>query len=184
MKTTDVYQKLRLSSKSFLALVCILGIGLVFLLFWSFKPVNVADFNSEIHNLTLAVRSHFQKNIDYRGLDTAYVIEQKLSPKEMVRIGKLFGKSNSEILIGRDMKGNTVAAFEKTFAVTYLNLNKAKCLSLLTTDFNADSGLVSIAVSNNKLYELTYGGELSLPVSKEDAQSYCKAKNTVMLVFE
>ena len=184
MKLTDVYQKLRLSSKSFLAFVGVLVIGLFFLLFWLFRPADTADFTSEIHNLTVTVRTHFQKNIDYRGLDTAYVIEQKLSPKEMVRVGKLFGKSNSEILIGRDMKGKTVAAFEKTFAVTYLNLNKAKCLSLLTTDFNVDSGLVSIAVSNDKLYELTYGGELSLPVNPQKALEYCKAKNTVMLVFE
>jgi hypothetical protein len=184
MKLTDVYQNLRLSSKSFLALVCVLFVGLVFLLVWLFKPVAVTDFKPEIHDLTAAIRVHFQKNIDYQGLDTAYVIEQKLSPKEMIRIGKLFSKSNSEILIGRDMKGNPVAAFEKTFAVTYLNLSKAKCLSLLTSDFSADSGLVSIAVSNDKLYELTYGGELSLPVSQDKALEYCKAKNTVMLIFE
>lgn len=184
MKPNDIYKNLRLSSKSFLALVCILGIGLVFLLFWLFKPAPAIDFKPEIHDLTTAVRTHFQKNIDYRGLNTAYVIEQNLAKKEIVRVGKLFSKSNSEILVGRDIKGNTVGAFEKTFTVTYLNLNKVRCLSLLTTDFHADSGLVSIAVSNDKLYELTYGGELSLPVSKEKASEYCKAKNTVMLTFE
>lgn len=184
MKPSDVYKNLHLSSKSFLAFVCFLSVGLIALLFWLFKPASEFDFKPEIEMLTTAIRTHFQKNIDYHGLNTAYVLEKELAPKEMVRVGKLFSKSNSEILVGKDMKGNTALAFEKTFALTYLNLNKSKCLSLLTTDFNADSGLVSITVSNNKFYELTYGGELSLPVSRQKALNYCKAKNTVMLVFE
>lgn len=182
MNLTDMYKNFHLKSKEFL--VCLFIVGLFLLLFWIFKPQSTIDFKTEIENLNNAVRVHFQRNIDYHGLNTAYVIKNALAPKEMIRKDKLFSKSKSEILVGKDIKGSVVLAFQKTFAVTYLNLNKANCVALLTTDFGASSGLESISVSNNNLIELSYGGKFSLPVNKQDAQSYCKAKNTVMLVFE
>jgi len=184
MNLTKVLQSTSLKPKEFLALVCALVIGLLILIFWLFKPQSAVDFKPEIESLTEAVRTHFQRNIDYHGLNTAYVIKNALAPKEMVRVDKLFGKSKSEVLVGKDMKGSTVLVFEKKFAVTYLNLNKKNCLALLTTEFEASSGLEGISVSNDNLYELTYGGKFSLPVNKQDAQNYCKAKNTVMLIFE
>lgn len=184
MNLTDIKKNIHLKSKDFLILVCVFIFLLFFVLFWIFKPAGKVDFKSEITILTAPVRTHFQKNPDYRGLSTAYIIKNALAPKDMIRRNKLYGKSKAEILIGRDINGNAVAPFEKTFTLTYLNLNKKNCLDLLTTDFDASSGLESISVSNDKFYEFTYGGELSLPINSEDAQTYCKQKNTVMLRFE
>ena len=184
MNLTEILKSAHIKPKEFLALACALAVGLLFLVFWLFKPQADVDFKPEIENLTDTIRTHFQRNIDYHGLNTAYVIKNALAPKEMVRVDKLFGKSKSEVLVGKDMKGSTVLVFEKNFAVTYLNLNKKNCVALLTTEFEASSGLEGISVSNGNLYELTYGGKFSLPVNRQDAQKYCKAKNTVMLVFE
>lgn len=184
MTFSDICKSLHLSSKSFLVAVCVFFIALMLLLFWLFKPAASVDFKSEIQTITASVRTHFQKNVDYRGLDTAYVINQHIVPKEFVRAGKLFSKNNAEILIGKDTKGSTVSIFEKTFGITYLNLNQKKCIQLLLSDFSSESGLTGIFVSNDNFYELSYGGNLSLPVSEQAAQSYCKNKNTVMLIFE
>lgn len=184
MNLTDIKKNIHLKSKDVAILVCIFVFCLFFILFWLFKPTGQVDFKSEIAILTTSVRAHFQKNPDYRGLDTAYVVKNTLAPKEMIRLNKLYGKSKTEILIGRDINGNTVMPFEKTFTLIYLNLNKKNCLALLATDFDASSGLESISVSNDSFYEFTYGGELSLPISQQNAQTYCKTKNTVMLRFE
>lgn len=184
MNLMNIKKNIHLKSKDFLILICVFIFFLFFTLFWLFKPASKVDFKSEITILTVPVRTHFQKNPDYRGLDAAYVIKNTLAPKEMVRLNKLFSKSKAEILIGRDINGNSVAPFEKTFTLTYLNLNKKNCSALLTTNFDASSGLESISVSNDNFYEFTYGGELSLPINSKDAQTYCKPKNTVMLRFE
>jgi hypothetical protein len=117
-------------------------------------------------------------------LNTDYVIEHNLAPKELIRTGKLFSKNFAEILVGKDIKGNPVAAFERTFALTYLNLNQKKCQALLLTEFPPEFGLSGISVLNDKLYEFSYGSQLSLPVSEKNAKLCCKNKNTVMLVFE
>lgn len=184
MNLTDITKNIRLKSRDFLILVCVFVCALVVLLVWLFKPAAAPDFKSEIANLITPLRAHFQKDTDYRGLDTAYVIKNTLAPKQMVRLGKLFGKSKAEILIGRDINGNTILPFEKTFTLTYLNLSKKNCLALLKTNFDASSGLESISVSNDRFYEFTYGGELSLPIKPEIVQDYCKTKNTVSLRFE
>jgi len=184
MKTSDVYKRLRRVSKTFLIAICCFIVALGIFVLWGFRPIEKCDFKAEIEMLTSNIRSHFQKSLDYHGLNTAYVLQNGLVPKKMVRKDKIFSKSKTEILIGKDLKGSTVLPFERHFAIIYVNINKNRCIELLSSQFEADFGLSGISVANDKLYELTYGGELSLPVHEQDAQNYCRTKNTVMLVFE
>ena len=102
----------------------------------------------------------------------------------MIRINKIFSKNASEILIGGDLNGRTVMPFEKSFGIIYTNLDHQKCIHVLTTKFDVSSGLTGVTVSNDDVFEFTYGGVLNLPVSQEAAQTHCRAKNTVMFTFE
>ena len=184
MNLTNIFQNIRLKPKDVLILASVLLIGVFILLYFLFKQDSADNFKSEIEGLTKSVRTHFQKSIDYHGLNTQYVIKNAIAPKEMIRANKLFSKSQNQIFVGRDIKGNPVGVFEKSFGITYLNLNQKKCHELLLTEFSEQSGLIGILLSNEKLYEFSYGGTPALPVTQDAARSYCQNKNTIMLTFE
>ena len=130
------------------------------------------------------VRSAFTSKPDYRGLNNDYIISHKIISPSLIRQNKIFSRFQSEIKIGRDEKGNTSIAGDYHFALTYQNLNRRKCIALLTSPFSADSGLVSIVLKNDKSHEFTYGGEHTLPVAKNSADTFCKTKNSITLSFE
>lgn len=185
MQIPENLKKIRLTSNQFIALVCaalvlIIGLCCVFFL----KPEKKVDFSQELKTISQSVRKHYQKNIDYRGLETKVIAENKVLPEKMVRQNKLYSEFKAEILVGRNLKGEAVLPFENFFNITYLNIGRQKCESLITSTFDVSSGLTAVTVSNEKLYEFTYGGELSLPVSAQKAKDVCAAKNDVMITFE
>ncbi|MBO7098026.1 MAG: hypothetical protein J6W11_05265 [Alphaproteobacteria bacterium] len=184
MDITNACKNLRLTAKTVLIVSCVLLCGLFCFVFMLMKPVPEADFKTEVGMLTTNIRKHFQRNADYKSLNTSYVIEHNLVLKDMTRGGKIFSGCQNEIIIGRDINGHAVLPLEKHFVITYINLNRSNCIKLLTTDFDTTFGLENITVSNDKTYELTYGGQFPLPVTQKAAQSYCHIRNTVMLAFE
>ncbi len=185
MKTTFGNKRFHLSSNAFLGIACAVAIGLFLLLFFLLKPSQTASVTDEISTLSRNIRTHFQKKTDYRGLDTNFAIKNNMVPLEKIRANKVYSKNKSEIIIGRDISGNTVMPTENLFAITYLNLDRNKCKKLLTSKLDATSGVVSITLENEEAsYEFTYGGSLPLPVSSENAKKFCKAKNAVMFTFE
>ena len=185
MQLPESFKKIRLTSNQFIGLVCVL-VALVICLVCVFflKPEKKIDFSQELKTISASVRKHYQKNIDYRGLETKIIVDDKVLPQTMVRNGKIYSAFKGEILIGRNLKGDAVLPFENFFSVTYLNINRQKCEGLIASTFDETSGLTAITVSNEKLYEFTYGGELSLPVSEQKAKEICASKNDVMFTFE
>ena len=186
MNISHIRQFLGLKSNRFIVLVsaavaCFIVIIFMFLFL---KSSSSPDFKTELENLSSAVRAYFQQQVDYRGLDTAFVVKKQIVPQDMVRKNKIFSKNKAEILIGGDVNGQAVAPFSKNFGIIYLNLNRKKCQEILTTKLDVSAGLTSINILNEDNYSLSYGGEFKLPVSKERAKQYCKAVNTVMFVFE
>lgn len=179
------FKKIRLTSNQFIGLVCALAALVVCLACVFFlKPEKKIDFSQELKTISASVRKHYQKNIDYRGLETKVIADDKVLPQKMVRNGKIYSAFKGEILLGRNLKGDAVLPFETFFNITYLNINRLKCESLITSVFDETSGLTGITVSNEKLYEFTYGGELPLPVSAQKAKEVCASKNDVMFTFE
>ena len=184
MNIKNACKNLRITAKTILILCCCLLGGIFFVVFLLLKPVPQTDFKTEIQMLTSNIRAHFQRQFDYRALNTSYAVKNNLVPKDMVHLNKIFSSHTNEIIIGRDSHGNAVFPLEKHFVITYTNLNKNKCIMLLTSDFDASFGLENITVSNDKFYELTYGGTFPLPVTQKAAQKYCRTKNNIMLAFE
>ncbi|MBR6327601.1 MAG: hypothetical protein IKR60_01850 [Alphaproteobacteria bacterium] len=164
---------------------CVLSVFIVILM------VYMLGKSSEQHNLTTealdisrTIRTAFQAKPDYRGLNNAYLIEHTLLEPSLIRQNKIFSRFQSEILIGRDEQGHSAIAGDTHFVITYKNIDRRKCLTLLSSDFDATSGLNAIKLINDNTYDLTYGGELSLPVSKGKADTLCRARNTLVLIFE
>ncbi|HCU59306.1 MAG TPA: hypothetical protein DIC64_04925 [Alphaproteobacteria bacterium] len=185
MNLTGGFKKIHLTPNAFLALVLAIAVGLIILLVLLLHPSSVQKVeNTELQSISRSVRQHFQKKLDYRGLNTAYALENGIIPAQMARASKVFSSLSCEIIIGGDINGRTVAPFENTFNVVYKNLDAQKCQDLITSKFDAAAGLKSITVSNKNSYEFSYGGNLALPVSERAAKEHCSARNTVMFTFE
>ena len=185
MKTIFGNKRFQLSSNAFLGIVCAVAIALFLLLFFLLKPSQTVGVTDEIQTLTQNIRAHFQKSMDYRGLNTEFAIKNALVAPTQIRGGKIYSKNRSEILIGRDSSGSAVMPTETFFSLSYLNLDRNVCKKILTSKFEPAIGLVSVKVENEETpAEFTYGGTLGLPVSDENAKKYCGAKNAVVFTFE
>ncbi|MBR2299783.1 MAG: hypothetical protein IJ870_04330 [Alphaproteobacteria bacterium] len=185
MNTFGGIKKIRLTSNAFLGLigVFVVAFSILLLVLLSKKPSELSA-DSELKSISRNIRQHFQRDADYRGLNTAYALENNIVPKPLIRANKIFSALGAEILIGADLSGRPIAPFENTFGIIYKNLNAKKCETLISSEFDAASGLVAITVSNEKSSEFSYGGNPALPVSKKAAEETCSAKNTVMFTFE
>lgn len=184
MKTYGKFIKSHISPNIFLGICCGIAVVLCLTLFFSLRSSTDFNIQTELENLTKSVRQYYQKSPDYRGLDTSFAVQNKIIPLSMVRHQKIYSFSKSEILIGKDTTGQTLLPMDRSFGVTYLRLNKKDCLKIAETHFDQTSGLVEITVQNEKAYTFTYGGELALPFSQDDAIHYCGHQNTVTFTFE
>ncbi len=140
--------------------------------------------SDELKNITNNVRGAFQKKPDYRGLDNTYAIENNIVSKSLVRNGKIFSRSRSQIIIGRDETGKMLRAGDNFFTISYKNLNMKKCVVLASTNFDVSDGLVQIVIQNNAETVFAYGQENNLPVTKERVQQACRSDNIVSFRFE
>ncbi len=172
-------------SQNFLWVICAF-VAVILCLTLFFALSIKADFNitSELFNLTQNIHHYYQKSPDYRGLNTSYAIENKIIPAPMIRQNKIYSLSKSEVLIGKDLSGETLLPMDRFFSITYLRINKKECLKIFETDFHEDSSLIGITIQNDKAYEFSYGGVLALPLSKHKAEDYCRSQNTIMFTFE
>lgn len=181
--------KKNLSSKTFLGAVMgfivLVVLILCFIFYYNFASNKEENILPELQAITQAVRTHYQKNIDYRGLNNQIILKENLLPKFMIRNNKIFSLLKKEILIGRDEKGSTLLPFDNFFSVAYVNVDKNMCIRLASQIFDIESGLISIAIKEkDNFYKFTYGDELSLPIKKDIAQKYCSKQNTVIFSFE
>ncbi|MBQ7660272.1 MAG: hypothetical protein IJS26_06035 [Alphaproteobacteria bacterium] len=139
----------------------------------------------ELRLIAQNIRKHYQKSVDYRGLNTSVALEKDLIPAQMVRKGKIYSRLKNEIVIGADEKGTTVAPAGTFFSVSYTGINQKKCAGLISEPFDVSLGLVSIRLlTAQSEREFSYGGEFTLPVSEPSALKFCQNKNTVVLTFE
>ena len=139
----------------------------------------------ELQVMTQNIRKHYQKSVDYRGLDTSVVLEKSLVPAQMVRKGKIYSRLKNEIVVGSDEKGTAVAPAGTFFSVSYIGVNQKKCARLISEPFDISLGLVSIRLLTAQGERVfSYGGEFSLPVLTQDALKFCQNKNTIVLTFE
>ena len=174
--------RLRLSPKICVA-VLFAFIFLVLLLCVHPKQNNVVT--DEIKSINLNIRKHYQKQPDYRGLNTKTAIKDNLIPSFMVRQNKIFSRLKREILVGRNASGDSLLPADHFFAIAYLNVDKAMCISIISEPFDITLGLRDITLLNNKTsLVFSYGGEFPLPVNKEVAEKHCHSLNTVVLSFE
>ncbi len=184
MKLDKQKLKAYISSNIFWGICAFVAITLCVTAYFALRSDSEFDIKKELLALTENIHKYYQKSPDYRALNSKTAIENKIIPPSMVRHHKIYSLSKSEILIGKDMKGDVLIPMDRFFSIIYLRVNKNVCLSLADADFNSNSGLIGITVQNDKTYEFTYGGELSLPISKDEVLNSCKSKNTIMFTFE
>lgn len=184
MKIKDYLLKAHISSNLFWGICALAAVIFCLILFFVLK--NSSDFNiqAELSSLTQNIHKHYQKNPDYRGLNTSFAVQNKIIPLSMTRNDKIYSVSKSEILIGKNIKGESLLPMDRFFNITYLRINKKECLKIAAADFDQDSGLIGITIQNKETYVFTYGGELTLPLSQEEALRYCDPQNTIMFTFE
>ena len=184
MKVKILNKGINISSK-LIGFLAVLVFGLIFAIMLYNICSQPTSIKTELQTLTQNIRREYQKNLNYRGLNTLVSIENKLIPAYMVRNGKIFSRIKSEILIGRNEAGDTLLASDTFFSISYLNVNQSKCVSMVSEPFEISLGLSNIQIlTPEKSYEFSYGGELPLPLSKQDAFQYCQHKNTVVFSFE
>lgn len=179
-------EKICQSKKSLWAVLAIVA-GIMFFLGLFFSGASKKDESAlqELQVMTQNIRKHYQKSIDYRGLDTNALLEKNLIPAQMVRKGKIYSCLKNEIVIGSDEKGTAVGPAGTFFSISYIGVNQKKCARLISEPFDISLGLVSIRLLTAQGERVfSYGGEFSLPVSKQDALKFCQNKNTIVLTFE
>jgi len=179
-------EKLWLANKALWAVLSIVfGIVVCSVLIFSATSKKDENAQEELRLITQNIRKHYQKSIDYRGLDTSVALEKNLIPMQMVRKGKIYSRLKNEIVIGADEKGTAVAPAGAFFSVSYMGINQKKCVRLISEPFDISLGLVSIRLLTAQGERVfSYGGEFSLPVLTQDALKFCQNKNTVVLTFE
>ena len=115
------YKKLRITSSVFLVLVCAVVFCALVIFFFLIKSNKKTDISAEITALNNSIRTHYQKSIDYRGLNTSFALENGIVPAFMSRHNKIFSTLKTEILIGRDASGNTIMPMESFFNIFVLD---------------------------------------------------------------
>jgi len=165
--------------------VIVIGLLVFLVIMIGFWPKSEKNITQEVESINLAIRRHYQKQADFRGLNTETVVRESLAPAFMIRQNKIFSRMNREIFIGRDEQGHTCLPTDQFFALTYLNLDKNMCKNLISQPFDISLGLREITLSNDQSSQtFSYGGDLSLPITPEVAEKHCQTLNTVVLVFE
>ncbi|MDR1025909.1 MAG: hypothetical protein LBL47_00785 [Lactobacillus sp.] len=148
------------------------------------KGVKVAA--SDLKELSTMIRSHYQNRPGYWGLNTDVVLINKIAPLKMLKDAKLIS-GTGRVMIGSGANGEIIMPGEKTFDVTFKDLNFKDCVDLVSFKFKEEHylGLMNIKIVNDKGETLfDWGGENNIPAEKATAKEACSDKNDVVWSYE
>jgi len=140
---------------------------------------------SDIFILSDDIRSYFSNKPDYWGLNTKFVIRNKILPRRFTRRHKVILKSKRKIMFGNGENADTVMPTMQTFDIVLPNLNKAQCISYAEAVVSDENmlKLYSIRIVNSLgNFAFEWGNNVRpLPVAKYATKDLCvKGQNTVI----
>ncbi len=175
-------------SKIFLGGIIVFGILLTtviaFLLSQRPSSKNVAA-NQELVQISSKIRQYYQNRPDYRGLNTAEVVKNNLYVGK-VNNNVILNSRGKSVLIGGDAAGSMVMPGIRSFVISYLDLTRKECIELSSRFWQETEklGVLSMSIINETYNQEFNWGEDGLPLSKSQAEKYCKNKNTLVWSFE
>lgn len=163
-----------------LSSVIILGIIL-----YLHKPSKeVLQANNELVETSKKIRDYYRNKPDYWGLNSNEVIKNLLYSGK-INNNQIINSIKKAVIVGADRDGVTVMPGQRSFAITYKNLNKKECKELASFNWKTQDnlGLISMKIYNENNYEFNWG-ENGLPLSRNKADMSCQEVNDILWVFE
>lgn len=148
------------------------------------KKDNVKSINSakQMSELAEAIQKFYRNRPNAWGLNTNTVIKEKISPSNMVQGGQgLVNYLDKKATVGSDKNGNMLMPGDRSFKITYWDLNKEECIELASQQINEKMqlSLYSITISNENESVYSWGGTNSLPVEEMVAKGACSSQNAI-----
>lgn len=165
--------------------VVILLFGIVFL--FPDKNDAISAAKQEINELSNNIRNHYKTRPDYWGLSTENAVKNSIVPTQMVRGNKIMSTLGKEINVGQDKDGTMVMPGGKRFTISIANVGKSACRALLADNTSHAENPALVAISLNtgaEIYAFEWGGELSLPITPDQANKFCKNSNEISWILE
>ena len=141
--------------------------------------------NKEMLETAEKIRAFYRNRPDYWGLNGNEAVKNQLFTAK-INNNQLLNSLNKKIIIGADSEGTTVMPGQKSFAITYLDVDKKECIELASFSWKAEEnlGLLSMMIQNDgQNYEFSWGDK-GLPLSQGRAKQFCHEKNNIMWLFE
>ena len=166
----------------FLVLLTLLGWGVSCSLKNEIKPAA-----RQLIRLVEIVHRNFQTKPDFWKLNTDWLIENNMVPKEMLKNSLVVNALGKPVLVGSGINGQMLMPGSKSFDVIYKDLSKRECVALAAYEYPQAQtlGLISLTIINGKEEKnLVWGENGGLPLSADKAASICKKKNILIWNFE
>ena len=165
------------------SLAVILLVGIVLCL--QRPPTEIVQANKDIVNMSEKIRAYYRNRPDYWGLNNSEAINLNLYVGK-INNNQIINNLNKNVIIGSDINGSQVMPGQHSFLIGYKDLNKKECVELASLYWAEEDklGLISVIIQNDSgNYEFSWGDK-GLPLSKGQAQKYCKEKNNILWTFE
>lgn len=147
----------------------------------------IIDTMDNLVQLTENIRRNYKNRPDYWGLSTDSVVQKQIAPAAMLQNGKLVCPVSSDVSVGSDETGSMVMPGMRSFYIAFKNLSKKDCVDLAVFPLSEKNklGLLSVTIKSGDEETLfQWGGEASLPITKEQAAKKCRNKNIILWNFE
>lgn len=150
----------------------------------TFSQRNIQQNIHDVFAISDDVRAFYADKPDYWGLNSEFVIKNKLLPSNFIKNQQIVLGRSTPILIGSGEHAETVMPMGQTFDIVLPNLTKAQCISYAEAPLNEQQYLKlnSISILNIKgTYAFEWGGQRALPIAKYATKDLCiDGKNTVI----
>ena len=160
---------------------------IIFLGFYSCSGIN-PKADTEVQNIFQIsddIRLYYSTKADYWGLNTDFVLDNKIIDSKFIRNKKIVIGTNTQLLIGKGSNATPLMPRDNYFDVVIKDLNQKQCALFLEANISEQNQvkLVSIAVENTNNHSLFLWGKdkFGLPIQKGMGKEVCSGeKNTVI----
>ena len=180
----------KLSLKNKVLMICFVALALIILFLVCSKKEDIGTEKAvnELQKLSENIRRFYQNRPDYWGLNTQMAIDKQLYPLSMYKEGVLKSYFGTPVLVGNGINADVLMPGTRNFDIIYKYLNKRQCIEFASYKFNQNfwlgvSGVSIITEGKETLFG--WGGENSLPIKKNIAESLCKNdENSIIWHYE
>lgn len=172
--------KLNIKWIGIMVAILLIGLGATY---WLTKPdTKVIAAHQQIEILVQKIRDFYRNKPDAWGLNTASAIQNHLVDSTMIKGRMVQNALGKEVLLGADILGNMVMPGNRNAVIVYKNLTQKECRLIISQQFDEKMqlSLNSISIVNDQEHTFSWGGENSLPISREKANEICKKANDIL----